>query len=214
VAENNHRHGRLDTLLEIGTAIVLSIAALVTSWSSYQASLWDGEQAAHYTQANAVHMASARLSTRAGQLTALDVLVFSQWANALAAGDQRLQAFYEARFRPEFAAAFRHWRAMEPLQNPDAPASPFVDPNYSSAKEAQAEALEQKARKLFDQGQRDNEISDHYVQGAVILASALFFGGMCQVFHTPKVRIALIGVAVIACIVGVLRIFTLPVQTL
>jgi hypothetical protein len=203
-----------DAALEIGTAIVLSVTALVTSWAGYQASLWDGEQAAHYTNANAKHMAAARQATRAGQLQALDVMAFAEWANAYASGNTRLQAFYEARFRPEFRTAFEAWRASKSLRNPDAPPTPFVDPVYRRAAEVEADATESEAVRLFQQGQRANSISDHYVQGSVVLASALFFGGMCQVFRTPKVRMALLAVAVIAVVLGMFRIFTLPAMKL
>ena len=119
--------------LEIDSTAALSIAALMTSWASYQASLWDGEQAASYSQANARHMGAARLSTRAGQLQAIDVLSFAEWIDAHAAGKTNLERYYESQFRPEFAAAFRTWRAKDPLHDPSAPRSPFFDPAYQSA---------------------------------------------------------------------------------
>jgi len=194
----------------VGTAVILSVAALVTSWASYQASLWDGEQAAHYTTANAKHMLAAQLATRAGQLQAVDTMAFAEWANAFASRNRPLQAFYEARFRPEFRDVFQTWQASRPILNPKALPSPFMDPRYRARADAQAKAAEDEAVKLFDEGQKANSISDHYVQGSVFLASALFFGGMCQVFHTPKVRMALIAIAVIACALGMAKIFSLP----
>ena len=200
--------------LEIASAIVLSISALMTSWASYQASLWDGEQAAHYTLANARHMAAARLSTRAGQLQAVDIFMFSEWANAYVAGNTVLQAYYQARFRPEFAAAFKSWRAADPLRNPDAPPSPFADPKYQSAAERQSVELERQAVQLFKDGQSANSVSDHYVQAAVILASAMFFGGIGQVFQRPKVRLTLVAIAAVACIVATALILRLPAQSL
>jgi hypothetical protein len=207
-------HRRIDAGLEIATAIVLTLAALLTSWAAYQGSLWDGEQAANYTKANAQHMEAGRLSTRAGQLQALDAAMFGQWVNAYAEGKRGLQQFYEARFRPEFAEAFRDWQSRGALNNPAAPSSPFYDPEYRNVMQAQADAVERDASRLFETGEKDNSISDHYGQATVILASALFFGGMCQVFRTPKVRLALIAVAMIACVAGIAKIFVLPVLRL
>lgn len=209
-AADRKRSKVFDASLEVATAIVLSFAALVTSWAGYQAGLWDGEQATHYSKANAEHMAATRQSTRAGQLEAVDVMSFAEWANANASGNKALEAFYRARFRPEFRAAFDAWIATRPVENPAAPSSPFVDPKYRHKAEAQAEETERGAAQLFSEGQRANSISDHYGQGSVFLASALFFGGMCQVFRTPKVRLALLAVAAIACAFGAFRIFTLP----
>jgi hypothetical protein len=48
----------------------------MTSWCSYQASLWDSEQAARYSRASALHMAATRTRleadarTRFGRLSA------------------------------------------------------------------------------------------------------------------------------------------------
>jgi hypothetical protein len=201
---------RLDTRLEIVTAFILSVAALGTSWSSYQSELWDGEQAAHYTKANAFHTEATRLSVRAGQLQAIDAMSFAEWANAFASGQQKLEAFYRDRFRPEFKVAFDDWISRTPLRNPGAPASPFLDPKYQNSTLEKSEKLEQQARGLFEEGQRANSISDHFVQATVFLASAMFFGGICQVFDSRKVRFALIGVAVIACVLGLLRMLSQP----
>ena len=50
--DRNHAVGRF----EIAAAVILSLTALITSWSGYQAELWDGEEAANYTQAGAARV--------------------------------------------------------------------------------------------------------------------------------------------------------------
>lgn len=79
---------------EIVSAFLLSIAAFASPWSSYQASLWDGEQAAHYTRANAIRIDASYAAMRAGQLEGGDMLMFTQWLDAFAREDEELQAFY------------------------------------------------------------------------------------------------------------------------
>ena len=81
---------------------------------------------------------------------------------------------------------------------------------YKLSERVHAQALEAKAQATFDEGQRDNDIGDIYVQATVILASALFFGGICQTFKQPRVRMTLAVLSSIACVVGVLRTVTLP----
>lgn len=196
--------------LEALIVVSLSVAALTTTWSTYQAALWDGEQAASYTRANALRIEGAKASARADILEAVDLAIFSSWLNAVGAGETQLQDFYYARFRPDFRQAFDAWTALHPLTNPDAPQGPFVMKEYSLPERVQAEALAAKAQAIFDQGQRDNDIGDIYVQATVILASALFFGGICQTFKRPRVRMILALLSSVACVIGVVRTLTLP----
>jgi len=197
--------------LEGAIALSLSVAALTTTWSTYQAALWDGEQAANYSLANGFRIEASRLAARADTLQAVDIELFSSWLDAKAAGETQLQAFYYARFRPDFRPAFNAWTALKPLENPDAPQGPFMMAEYQSPEREEAEALETKAQATFDEGQRDNDIGDIYVQATVVLASGLFFGGICQMFKRRRVRMGLALLSVAACTIGVIRTLTLPI---
>lgn len=197
--------------LEATIALSLSVAALTTTWSTYQAALWDGEQAANYSLANGLRIEASRLAARADMLEAVDIQVFSSWLAAKAAEEEQLQSFYHERFRPDFRLAFDAWTALKPLANPDAPQGPFVMEEYHLPERAKAEALEAKAQATFDQGERDNDIGDIYVQATVVLASGLFFGGICQMFKRQRVRIGLALLSVAACAIGLIRTLTLPI---
>ena len=196
--------------LEALIVISLSVAALTTTWSTYQAALWDGEQAANYSRANGLRIEASKASARADALEAVDLAIFSGWLDAKAAGQTKLEDFYYARFRPEFRTAFKAWDDLHPLTNPDAPQGPFVMKEYKLPERVKADTLAAKAEAVFEQGQRDNDIGDIYVQATVILASALFFGGICQTFKKPRVRMSLALLSVGACIFGVIRTLTLP----
>lgn len=196
--------------LEVLIVGTLSVAALTTTWSTYQAALWDGEQAANYSRANGLRIEASKAAARADALEAVDLAIFSGWLDAKAAGQTELQDFYYARFRPDFRVAFNAWDALHPLTNPDAPQGPFMMEEYTLRERGEAEALEAKAQAVFDQGQRDNDIGDIYVQATVTLASALFFGGICQTFKRPRVRVALAFLSLAACVIGVIRTLTLP----
>jgi hypothetical protein len=205
---------RLSSLVEIMAAVVISIAAALTSWVGFQAALWDGEQAAHYAQAGAVRVTATRAATAGGQMETADLLMFQQWLNATAQNETELQDFYRKRFRPEFARAFQAWLDTRPHQNPHAPPTPFAMPQYHLERLAEAEALQKQADALFDRGQRDNDISDRFVRGTVLLAVALFFGGISQTFKSPMVKAALVGIALIICVVSTAQISHLPTLSL
>jgi hypothetical protein len=209
LAESEQTGGK-DGWIEVVIAIVLSVAGLMTSWSSYQASLWDGEQAAHYSQANTMRVDSSNAKLAAESHRAIQITLFNAWLQAGASGDTRLANFYEARFPPDLKPAFQAWRALNPLTNPAAPDSPFAMPDYRPAGRERGEALSAAADKAFDEGQKANGVSDVYTQGTVFLAMALFFGGIGQVFTYRYVRIGLLAIAVLSCAVGFAKVITLP----
>jgi hypothetical protein len=200
--------------LEALVALSLSVAGLSTTWSSYQSALWDGEQASHYSLANASRIEATKAAALAGQEETADVLLFSAWLDAAAGRKERLQDFYRVRFRPEFKTAFEAWLADEPLTNPKAQPTPFATKAYRLAAREQAEKLDRQGRDLFERGQRDNDISDLYTQATVILASSMFFAGICQTFRRRNVRICLAVLASLACLGGLTRGLTLPVLPL
>lgn len=203
---------RVGPWTEMAGAIVLSVAALTTSWASFQSELWDGDQAAAYSQAEALRTEAARKATEAGQILGADVLLFTNWLTAYAAGDVRLQTFYEDNFRLGFRPVHEAWLAKRPQDNRDVPRTPFTMPEYEIPARAEAEALQEQADALFQKGQRANEISDRYISITVILAAALFFGGIGQVFRTLPVRVALLCIAAGSCVWGLLILTALPVN--
>lgn len=210
MADKEKDQGSLSAISDIAAAIVLSIAALVTSWAGFQAALWDGEQAAAYTRASTARVQASLLATENGQYQAVDLFLFTQWLNAYAAGDESLQQFYRGRFRPEFARAFDAWLALRPLQNQASPRTPFAMREYAPKLASRAASMDARADALFEQGQRCNEISDSYVGATATLALALFLGGIGQTFNRARLTLALTVLAALACGLGLIQLISLP----
>ncbi|HKR88161.1 MAG TPA: hypothetical protein VJS38_08280 [Phenylobacterium sp.] len=200
--------------LEIASAIVLSVAALASSWASYQAGLWDGEQAAHYSRTNALRTEASRAILEGDALAGVEVQIFGAWLTAKTDGKERLAAFYEARFPPHFKPAFHRWQQDNPLSDPSAPPTPFATPAYHRPGLERSQTLERQADKEFRDGQYANAVSDGFQQGATMLALALFFGGIGQVFKGRTARVWLLAVASVSLVLGLLRLLSLPVQVL
>jgi hypothetical protein len=164
--------------VELLVTVLLAVAAVATAWSTYQSARWRGEQAAESSKATAAHIASSEASTRAGQLTQIDIATFIQWVDADVAGDGRLARFYRRRFRKEFRPAFAAWVATNPRTNPAAPLSPFAMRKYRVAEAVQAERLNTAAGVRADAAAEANQRSGNYVLALVLFAVALFFAGM------------------------------------
>jgi hypothetical protein len=164
--------------VELLTTVLLAVAAVATAWSTYQSTLWRGEQAADSTKATAAHIESSQASTRAGQLTQVDIATFFQWIDADVAGNRKLAQFFRRRFRKEFRPAFAAWIATSPRTNPTAPLSPFAMRQYRVAEALRAERLNTAAGMQADAAGEANQRSGNYVLALVLFAVALFFAGM------------------------------------
>jgi hypothetical protein len=203
----------LNRRLEVVTAAIISAAALATSWSGYQAALWNRQQATHYSRAGGLRTMSTREAIDASVTRSVEVGLFSAWLDAKQTGNEALATFYAQRFPADLKPAFADWIAQDPFNNIRAARSPFELASYQRAAQKRADLLEAKANSEFSEGQAANSASDDYTLITVILASSLFFGGISRVFSGPRVRLALTLVAMIACAVGLVQLLFMPVLT-
>jgi hypothetical protein len=194
--------------VDLFVTVLLSIAALATSWAGYQASVWNGDQLSFGARATELRTTSTRAYTRAGQKRIVDVQLFSSWLGAYAQGNTRVATFFEHRFRPEFAPAFRAWIATKPLDSPDAAPSPFALSEYRLADEDEAQRLSVGADQASADSQHANMVSDDYVFDAVILATVMFFATAAQRLGPTRTRSFLFVVAVAMCATGIYRLAT------
>jgi hypothetical protein len=206
------RFDRWEPIAEVIVTIVLAFATLATAWSGYQATRWGGVQSTAYSQAGALRVESTRASTQAGQLAQVDIGFFINWINAFAAEDQQLADFYQARFRDEFKPAFEAWLATNPINNPDAPATPFSMPEYKLSLAEKANQLEVEAEETFAEGTEANQTSDKYILTTVLLASVLFLGGIATRFKAMSARWVIILFSLTILTYGLVNILSYPIE--
>ncbi len=206
------RFDRWEPIAEVIVTIVLAFATLATAWSGYQATRWGGVQSAAYSQAGVLRVESTRASTQAGQLAQVDIGFFINWINAFAAEDQQLADFYQVRFRDEFKPAFEAWLATNPINNPDAPATPFSMPEYKLSLAEKAIQLEVEAEETYAKGTEANQTSDKYILTTVILASVLFLGGIATRFKAMSARWVIILFSLTILTYGLINILSYPIE--
>jgi hypothetical protein len=198
--------------VETVAAVLLALATVATAWSGYQASRWNGEQAKAFSRATATRIESTRASDLADAQTQVDVATFIQWVDAYAQEETDLVDFYYERFRPEFTPAMDAWIATRPLQNSDAPLTPFAMPEYQLAARGEAQRLEAEADALSAQARANVQRATNYVLAVVLFATVLFFAGMAARFRTRRVRVALLAFGVVVLVGTVVWLATFPVS--
>ena len=201
-----------DDWVDVAATVLLALATVATAWSGYQASRWNGEQAATAGKVNAARIDSTKASSLANAQTEIDVATFTQWVDAYAQGDRELADFYLRRFRAEFEPAVTAWIATRPLKNPDAPLTPFAMPQYRLAARDEAARIEAKADALAAQVRVDIQRSTNYVLAVVLFAATLFFAGMSAKLPTPRLRLALLIMGLVVFTGALIWIGTSPVS--
>jgi type II secretory pathway pseudopilin PulG len=200
--------------IEIIATVLLAIAAVATAWSSYQATRWNGEQAKAASRANALRIEAARAASLAEAETEVDVATFIQWVDATAGDDDDLADFYLDRFRSEFRPAFDAWVATDPLNNPDAPPTPFAMDEYRLRAKADTERLDAESEAATAVVRRNIERAGNYVLAVVLFAVALFFAGMSTKLSGPTTRRAMLVVGCLVFAGAAVWIATFPVAPL
>lgn len=200
-----------DERVEIVAAILLAMAVVLSAWGAYQATRWSGEQADSYAEAAALRATAGRHATIASRQIQIDVATFIAWSQAVSQKDDRLASFLRSRFRAEFIPAFDAWLATPTKDAAGLPAgTPFEQPAYTLAEQAQADALVAQSDAALADAQKANQISDNFVLTAVLFASVLFFAGTAAKFHPQWIRWSMIGVALVVFVMGVAVEFSLP----
>jgi hypothetical protein len=197
--------------LDLLATVLLAVAAVAAAWSSYQSARWGGVQTIEFSRANAARIESTRASAEASRQTTIDVLTFTQWANAYARGNEQLTDFYFDRFRDEFKPAVQAWIATRPLRTAGAPETPFVMPEYRLAKNAEAQRLVDDAERSVASARASNQRSDNYVLAVVLFAAALFFAGISTKLPAARGRLLVLGLGYVVFVGTFVWILTFPV---
>ena len=207
MTDGHHR-----SYVEILATVLLSLAAVATAWSGYQATRWNGEQAKAAGRTNAIRVEAARAQGLSESQTQVDVATFIQWVDAYALKRTELSDFYFKRFRKEFRPAVQAWLDTRPLVNPDAPLTPFAMPQYKLAAAAEARRLDAAAEVSAAEVRRDIQRGSNYVLGVVLFSVSLFFAGLSPRLTDVRLRTITLALGCFVFLGTLIWIATSPVS--
>ncbi len=215
--------------LEQAASIVLALAVVLTAWAAFEAGKWGGEMSIKFSEAGAARTESARNDTRAGQLAQVDIAMYIDWVTAfnddlrdglipdVSSAQQytptpgTVSGFLFLRMRDEFRPALEAWLATDPINNQDAPPTPFVMPEYRIAEAITADELAAAADRAADDARAANQNGDNYVLTAVLFAAVLFFSGVASRLENRWNRRFVNLIGIIGVTVGVVILLRLPI---
>ena len=191
-------------------AVVLSIVAVATAWSGYQAARWEAASAKHYALGTRFTVMSQEKATLAGQDRLYDIVTFNGWIAAKTAGNDKLAGIYERRFRPEYAISLQAWQKLNPFNNSSAPPGPIFMREYTNAYAQESAKLAEESKNQFEAAVNSRETGDNYVKVTVFLATVLLLTALSQRFDVFGPRVAVVAVAFVLLIISAYLILTLP----
>jgi hypothetical protein len=195
---------------ELISVVVMSLTAILTAWSGFQGAKWTAIQTDAYAAATDDQTESVRASNEARQATTIDVAVFIAWLEARLDNELEGAEFIYGGFPDRLRIASDAWLAEDPFNDPDAPTSPFVMPEYvvATAEEADALALSAEERTLAAQEAAEN--ANAYVLMTVLLAIVLFFASVSAKLTGLVNRWAVLIMSIIGLIAGSMILLTFP----
>lgn len=202
---------RFDRWIEFLSVIVLSLATIMTAWCGYQAAQWDGEQANYYNLATTAQVAASQKANEGIIQTSTEIGLFVEYAAAISTDNTKLADFFFNRFPPTLRVATNAWLAQNPLQNPEAPLTPFDMDEYVVEEQIESEKLQAESVALFHKANEANELSDEYILLTVLFATVLFLTGIAGKFQWRVLDAAMLIMGTCVFIYGVIRIASSPI---
>jgi len=201
-----------ERMLEIASAVLMSVATVATAWCAYQSAEWGGEQAFLLGESQRAGREADLHAGLAQQKKNLDVAVFMQWINGVATGNEELTDFYAERFPPALRVAVDAWLATEPRTNPDAPPHPFAMEAYRIPDDTAAARAATESEDRWTEARQADENGDRFVLLTVVFASVLFFGGIEQKFGDRRVRLGILVVGTALFLGGLIAMINYPLH--
>ena len=200
---------RGDRLLEVIAVALLGIATVGSAWCGYQATRWNKEETDKAREAGAATVEGSRQFGLATQIVSYDSNMVAQYAQAKAAGDERLLTFYrETLIRPEFLSVIEEWEAQ--IDDGEVPSNLLQDQDYLDTQLQPYRESQAAAEAANVEADEASENTDGYVLTTLLLATALFFAGVTGSFRMRLLRIALLSTSAIVIAAAAARLSDLP----
>lgn len=207
--------------LETVVAVLLGITTLLSAWASWIGHLHGGLQSIHFTESNNAASQGTRDSNLGMQVYLADYMAWNTLKDysyelelAKTDGDQtkidlindKIETFKKNSISDILAEGI-NW--MEE-NNED---SPFNMPGMAEKYFETAQETFKDSEDLLEEGKHDNTKGDSYMLVTVIYSLVLFLLGIVGTFKNMPNRIAVLAIAVVFLVFGIVYMCTIPLPT-
>lgn len=187
--------------------LILSLTAVLTAWSGFEASKWGGEMSIAFSQASSARIQASAAQSEAQAARQYDLSIYTEWVLAQERGDEDLSRFIEERFSEEFAVAFDAWNDEGRTAD-----GPLVMAEYVPPGTVEAAELADRADEKFAEALTNNQRGDDYSLLTVLFALVLFFAALSQSQRGAWRRHVFLGLSFALGLIGLVVLFTFPIK--
>jgi hypothetical protein len=198
-------------LVETFSVILLSLATVLSSWCAFQSSQWSGEQYFRIDDETAANQFRLQMEVAASQRQTAHLQMFLEYTSSMANDEHRFADFLLERMPTELKTAVLAWEKTDPINNPDAPVSPFEMEVYQLHEIAKAKKYAEEAAGFKKAANQADDNGDNYVLLTVVLSMVLFFCGIVGITDSLQNKFILLGIAFIIFIGASVFIIAMPV---
>jgi hypothetical protein len=191
--------------------ILMGLATIGSSWCGYQSNLWEGIQTFKLMDSAGFSRKADEMQIRGTQQRAVDGSLFIEYLRDKIEGKAHLANFIFARMRPELQNAIRVWLLTRPMENPNAPSSPFVIQEYQVKADAEVVDLNARALSAHDKAQEANKTGDSYTLLTVLYATVLFLAGLVNTIDERRARLVTLIMGGVVFAIASAALLRLPV---
>jgi hypothetical protein len=199
--------------LEMTGAILMSLAALLSTWCGFQNSRWSGVDSSKLTEVNLKHSIAMEKTLVLNQQYAADGMMTLNFTNAVVEGKQNLIDFYMKGMRPELKKIMAKWLYSRNLIDSNAYPHPMAMPEYLdlyNKQYAEGEKLRREAQASWKIASHAGRVADNYLLLSILFSAILFLGGIESKFDLMKVRIMLLSLSGLLFLFSLYRLILLP----
>jgi hypothetical protein len=190
--------------------LLLGVGSVATAWCGLQASRWNGEEARLSRDAGITRIDASQSFSLGTQKFAYDANMATQYASAIADGDEELREFLrENLMRPDFLPVLDRWEAS--IRAGDNSFSLFTDEEYLDMLFAESAATAAASDAALAESNEASDNADDYLLMTLLTATALFFSGVTTSFASRPARLALLAIAATILTFTAARLIDLPV---
>jgi hypothetical protein len=199
-------------------AIMLAVAAIAATWSSFEASRWSGKSGGLVSSSSILRAESNRAASRGAEETVIDGSLWLEWQKSVAIGRDDLAVFLRGRFSPALDVAQDAWLKGAPLDADGIPTgelppqTPLTLDAYVPPGQKRAEGLSAQAEAELSESSVYSAIGGKYVMLTVLFALVLFFGNVATKFSSPKIQLGLGLISLAVLSTGLIRMLLLPIM--
>lgn len=179
---------------QLVAAIILGLAAALTSFASYNASVTGGEAENLRTDAGRTLADANFFYSQSNQVVSGDQSLFVAYATAAQEGNEQLTTYLTTLMRPALVEAVGWWIQTDEANTP----FDTLDGNpYTVDELFEAQSLEEDAEQQVSRAEAKDEKEERYDLATVLLALTLFFAGIATLFRRRLVARLMLGVSVL-----------------